>query len=428
MRLLGGLHPAILLAFALAACQDASSPNLAPEPAEPGSPPPAGGDAVAGRIAFVNDCAGCHTSRDGFDLAFFAFTDTTIVRRALPHVDLATAEDIVAHIRSLPVSPVTRDVRPFQPARSLLASDVEFAVGLFGADAWPADLATAQLLAIDPLDVAAAVPLPLWSIEANNLDWMPEASPPDGVLDYRVRNASPRELVARYYAQPTLENLIAAVSVLRAAERSPENAAAPCVVDPMERLERFDAGTCFEVRRWTSTLVAQHMLRTGLEDRLDPVLHDTWWDAGNAARHAGRDMGFEDRDVKWASWMYLGWIFEPSRHASVYTGNGLVRIGLPRHATFVALRSQVARPMGSGAPYADVEHAARFAPASWAFDVTSFGYRQLIERQLAGDLPRPIEAAEARVHVQDAYTAAARKVGMQAALAQLRDAVLANLP
>src|SRR5438128_3225954 len=47
-----------------------------------------------GQIAFEQSCSPCHASRDGFDLAMFGFTDTTIIRRAVKHVDTATARRI----------------------------------------------------------------------------------------------------------------------------------------------------------------------------------------------------------------------------------------------------------------------------------------------------------------------------------------------
>ena len=110
---------------------------------------------------------------------------------------------------------------------------------------------------------------------------------------------------------------------------------------------QVDHRECFELRRWTATLVAQHMLRHGMTDPIHSVLHDTWWDVGNAARKARQsDVRLENDEMNWASWMYLGWIFDPGRHPSVYTGSGLSRIGLPRHATFVALKSLVSRREG----------------------------------------------------------------------------------
>src|SRR5688572_2895560 len=105
------------------------------------SPP----DPVAGRVAFETSCAGCHMSRDGWDLAYFGFADSTIVRRALKHVPLETARDIAAHIRSLQVAPVGRLARPFQPGGTRLADDRAFAMEIFGADDWPAEIDAAKI-------------------------------------------------------------------------------------------------------------------------------------------------------------------------------------------------------------------------------------------------------------------------------------------
>ncbi len=105
-------------------------------PGEPPEGPPdvPTGDAIAGRVAFVEECGTCHSALDGFDVAFFGFPDTTIVRRAVHHVDTATALDIVAHIRSFDIRQATRTTRVFQPQQALLGSDLDFALGLFGQD------------------------------------------------------------------------------------------------------------------------------------------------------------------------------------------------------------------------------------------------------------------------------------------------------
>src|SRR5687768_3114826 len=91
------MRPARLVVLAaLAGCSESLSGPPDPAVRQP--------DASRGRIAFERDCAKCHASRDGFDLARFSFTDTTILRRAVAHVDTATARDIVAYIRSVPAS------------------------------------------------------------------------------------------------------------------------------------------------------------------------------------------------------------------------------------------------------------------------------------------------------------------------------------
>ena len=105
----------LLPALALVACALASCSGDDPTGALVDEPPVVVGDPAAGMVAFGAECASCHATGDGLDLAFFDFTDTTIVRRAVAHVDTATALDIVAHINTLGVHPEDRHVRIFQP-------------------------------------------------------------------------------------------------------------------------------------------------------------------------------------------------------------------------------------------------------------------------------------------------------------------------
>jgi len=423
------VHRGIGLAFlvlGIVAC--GSQPGAPLAPGEPGAPPPPAADAVGGEAAFVTACAACHSSRDGFDLAFFGFPDSTIIRRAVFHVDSATARDIAAHVRALAPAGAARGSRIFQPQGIVLVGDVDFASRLFGSDAWPVGMTTAELRSIDPLGVALAVPFPRWSVEFDNVDWLPDSPLPFGVLD--ANGGAARRALGAYYAAPSLNTLLAAVGALRGADRGPANPGAPCTRDEGEGPLADDAA-CFEVRRWTASFAAQHMLRVGAMDGLHPMLHDTWWDVGNAARLSTRFQGgVENGTLNWASWMMLGWVFEPGNHASVYTGNALLDQGLPRHATFVALRSQVARAPGSPAAYADAANAARFAPAHWTFDATRFAYDHLLERLAAGERPAPGEPLdEARAAVQRAFLQAAFKVtaAQRAELEARKDAILAAL-
>ena len=370
---------ALTLLAVAAACDSTTVPRL-------DEPPETTANAVAGQIAFLDQCARCHASQDGFDLAFFSFPDSTIIRRALNHVDTTTSLDIVAYIRTLSVDPVGRFDRSFQPGGLQLDDDLSFAMGLFGGDVWPSSLTAEQLAAINPIDVPVALAFPLWSFEETNIDWMPDEPLPDAILDYDGGVA--RGALAAYYATGTDAWLIQTVGALRSVDRREANADAPCLTeDP----ERFRPEACFEVRRWTSSLVAQHMLRSGRSDPIDPVLHDSWWDVGNAARKSLQRGAtpIENAEENWAVWMYMGWAFSPDRHASVYLGNALSRLGLPRHATFVALRAQSARRPESSDPYADLASVARFAPEHWLFEASSFGYRHLIDRLESGDSPDP---------------------------------------
>src|SRR6476620_4725862 len=97
--------------LASVACSDARAPL------DPAIPLP---DPSLGRMAFDQSCSGCHASRDGFDLKTFGFTDTTIIRRAVKHVDTTTAYNIVAYIHSLSAPPNNADLRLFQPRGTVL--------------------------------------------------------------------------------------------------------------------------------------------------------------------------------------------------------------------------------------------------------------------------------------------------------------------
>lgn len=346
-------------------------------------PPTEQADAHLGAETFALECAGCHASRDGFDLAFFSFPDSTIIRRALGHVNMDDALDIVAHIRTLPVAGVDRGERIFQPAGWLLEDDRAFAMGLFREDDWPEDLTAETLRAIDPLLVPVAVPLPRWSDEGENLDWMPDRPLDDGILGFM--GAGEAELA--YQEDPTDLNLVRAVSKLRSSGRRTDNPDAPCLLNDEERV---NYAVCFEVQRWVASLGAQHMLRNGQTTGIHRTVHDAFWDVGQTVRRSivrGK-LDFQNGVENWAAWMYLGWMFEPGNHASTYTGTGLVRVGLPRHATFVALRSMVERSPASHHPYKDLRSGARFAPAHWVYEVTQFGLEHLLERLESGDIPR----------------------------------------
>ena len=156
------------------------------------------------------------------------------------------------------------------------------------------------------------------------------------------------------------------------------------------------------------------MMRTNQRDGLHRLAHDVFWDVGNTVRRSivrGK-LDPENGLQNWASWMYVGWMFEPGNHASTYTGTGLVHVDLPRHATFLSLRSMVERSEHSHHPYKDLRSAAQFAPEHWVFAATDFGLRHLIERLEAGDRPMDTmneTVADLRVTVERAMTIAVRK-------------------
>ncbi len=322
---------------------------------------------------------------------------------------------------------VGRGTRVFQPGSRMVVGDVVFALELFGADEWPAGLTTADLLAINPLEVSVAVPMPLWSDEITNRDWMPDRPLTAQVLEHS--GGAVEDALAAYYANPGLDRLVRAVRALRRSQR--ENLDVGGVCQHIDGAGFIDPVSCFEARRWTANLVGQHMLREDLDDHVHPDLHDAWWDVGNVARRTSRRAGLlTNREENWAAWMYLGWMFDPGRHASVYTGLGLTNFALDRHATFVALRSQVARPVGSPAVYNDVASAANFAPPHWTFDAVRFGFTHILERIAGGESPREGRLEEARSLLERTINRASRKVSDAELieLVQLRDEIVAALP
>jgi len=97
-------------------------------------------------------CARCHAD-SGADLQYYAFSDRSIVERAMFHEFSRTeAEDLASYIRSLPVPAEGRPYRPpFQPGTDnhgaagaglelILPDDASFGEQLWGAAGLPADL------------------------------------------------------------------------------------------------------------------------------------------------------------------------------------------------------------------------------------------------------------------------------------------------
>lgn len=353
------------------------------------------GDPVAGRTAFVESCASCHPSHDGLDLAMFAFPDTTIIRRALSHVSEATARDIVAHIRTFDVAPASRDARPFQPGGRVLESDITFAINLFGADAWPADLSAHDLAAIDPRDVAVAIPFPQWSSEADNTDWLSDVPFPESLLDRRPASPTlrtPRTYLDRYYDVWNTSDVTRAVIALRMAVMDDRDAAAPCDElssgHPFARGEPERVEACFNALRWIASLAAQHALRNPSEP-IPHEFHEIWWDVGNAIGNDSTSP-IDQRALNRAAWRFLGWTFAPGdiRHNDVvYATDDLAELGLPRHAVFNSLRAMIARESWTRVPYEDAARAVLHAPDSWTYDVLRFGYEYLLSRLEAGIWP-----------------------------------------
>ncbi|AHG93519.1 hypothetical protein J421_5984 (plasmid) [Gemmatirosa kalamazoonensis] len=318
----------------LAACGGASAGD------GPAAPRSAADIVALGHSAFVTSCAGCHASRDAFDVARFGFDDATIVRRAVKHVDSATARQIVAYVRWLQVPPIRRDTSLFQPGTTVLDDDRTFWRALTGTDGWPADLTPDKLRAIDPRTLSVPLRLPVWSSEADETDWMPERPLPAEILAGGVQQA-----LDAYYAAPSDETMLRAVTTFQDAMRTRTDM---CTGEIAFKKRPDD---CFEAMRWMSAFTAVHLLRSGRPPASPPpALLDLWWDTGEAgvSRYFAH-FPAEPTNVA-SAWMYLAYSFAPSRfdEPGGYLGQFLQSpqrngspVSYPRLATFTALRRMV---------------------------------------------------------------------------------------
>lgn len=390
-----GLLGALLIG--LGACADRSP--VEPEAPISGPLAAASGTSAAGAIAFNASCASCHTSKDAFDLAVFRFADRDIIRRAVFHVDTTTAKQILQYIRSLKVASVSRDRRPFQVPKA--SSDEDFARRLFGRDAWPASLDEAALLRLDPTKVAAAVDFPRWSDEASDLDWMGNRPLPEAILSYN--NHAPRLAIDAYFTNRSDARLLTAFSRVRAALFDPVSGACTQINDGIINAPL----DCFEQLRWLSNLGAQHVLRRGMTAAALPttstLVQSTWWDVGQAARRSliKNKTPIPNAEGNWVSWMYLGWVLAPSSRASTYTASGLTRVGLPRHATFVAVRSLVSRSATASSAYADLRTTVSVAPMPWLEAAATSAIRALEQRQARGWKPTSVDGIASAIDALD---------------------------
>ena len=373
------------------ACTGGPSSAVGPPPDPPGNP-------VAGREAFLASCSGCHSSRDGFDLAYFGYDDGTIIRRARRHVSLQTARDIVAHIRTLNVAPVDEREPLFQPGGRALGSDLEFALDLFGEDRWPVDIRAERLRAMDTRSVAVPVEMPAWSNEFDDFDWMPNESLPAALLE--ARGGLARTALEAYYAAPSLEGLREAVLALRAVEQED----GPCVGKP----KPVEPVACFEVRRWVASLIAVHFLRHGAPQPIDRLYADAWWDVGDLSRKISSDL--PNGVAISTSWLYLGWSLGRTDRILAYIINQLENRDMRRLATFTMMRTMVdLTTEDRAAPYLKLRGAVEVSPPHWTADVLHSGLEILLEEIAKGNVPRDRALENAFQATADAFQVAGSK-------------------
>ncbi|MEW5916309.1 MAG: hypothetical protein AB1762_07885 [Gemmatimonadota bacterium] len=351
-----------ILGFLLAtSCGGSESNAVAPRVPDP----------EAGRTAFVVSCAGCHASRDAFDLALFGFAASDIVRRALAHVSQETAEDIAAYVASLRVQPRGRSHHPFQPGTQIVRNDEEFWRAQFGTSGWPANLTPEVLRSIDTRRLDVPLALPLWSSEGDDTDWLPEVPLSSQLLG--AQNGVLRSAIDAYYAAPTTANLLSAIA--RFVRVSTADAAALCYGEANTHSQPRD---CFEARRWMSSFAAQHFLRPGA-DAIPVEVADLFWSTGEAAVTVFFRERAHPRSMVWG-WLYLGYSFAPTRFKedNGYLGQFLQSDEKSWLATFTALRRMVAtEDVHNGLPaqrFWDASLATTRAPRGQRANVAEFSY------------------------------------------------------
>lgn len=324
----------IVLMAALAGC----------EPAVTGPEPSALydglGDPAAGHIAFLQECAQCHASRDGYDLAAFGFSRFDVIRRSLGHVDSTTSRDIAAYIETLEPNGLFGGP-PFQPGGRVGDGDREYWIDALGTSGWPTGLTAEALRAIDPRALQVPLAMPEWSLEGSDEDWMPDVALPVQVLDYS--GGAIRTGLAAYYADRTESNLLRVLAPFKAAT---EGLGLVCW--------QSDPDPCFNARRWMASLGAQHYLRLGPPAAVPVEVAQVWWDVGESAialqgdamsrgEYPGLDRAIGSTFIIGARWMYLAYSYHPEafNEPSGYMGTFLQAQELHRVAVFVALRRMV---------------------------------------------------------------------------------------
>ncbi|MBI3792568.1 MAG: hypothetical protein HY275_17030 [Gemmatimonadetes bacterium] len=414
-----------LLVVALAACatnESATGPTVVLS------------DSAAGERAFVTSCAGCHASQDGYDLARFGFTDTTIIRSAVRHVDSATARRIVTYIRSLRIPALPRDTALMQPGTGLVADDQAFWTQLVGTPGWPATLSAQQILDIDPRQIALPFRLAPWSNELTDGDWMPNSPLPPSLLG--ARGGALQAALATYRQDRSTPHLLDAIAAFDSALATVR----PCVG---ELAAPAQPTPCFESRRWMASLAGLHLLRTGMTTPPMPVI-DLLWDTGEGAIGAyfGGAPTAHGAGIPGA-WMLLAWSFAPSRFTEDggYLGQFVHQAGYPRVAMFTALRRMVdpgpARaPMVPAHQFHDLVLVGTRAPDDMYIDALIWGYGWLdgwLSTAPPLDAAARAAATEAAVNAtawalnRVRYSTHAESPARLTALAAARDRVLAHL-
>jgi hypothetical protein len=327
------------------------------------------GDPTKGKELFNTVCAQCHSSGDAWDLQAFAMPDTMVHRRALIHVNRQESFDIIKFIRSESVEPFegaqlgNRELPPFQPGDKILVSDKQFAQEVFGQDQWPEDLKPSDLEGMDISDIPIPFELPRWSIEHDESDWLPTDKLPPRIAD----KAEFESAIEAHQSNPTNSNFLDVYEAIHNVDRGHDDRYPFEESDPPEEMIEV-----YELNRWISSFVGQHMVR---KDRADPDGYLQWmkdqygdregdrwqvdglhkslasemWAVGDIMRMYGPDSdrrmspkyGEDEVYIKSvvSKWFYLAWMLNQKGQTDfdvLYFPRLLDTAGYGRIATFVA--------------------------------------------------------------------------------------------
>ena len=414
MRNLTTLYLLFALSVPLVGCSHDSRVSSPIDP--PTAPPTHKADTAAGRLAFRTSCASCHASGDGWDLAFFNFGESSVIRRASRHVSTETAEDIAAYIEALSVPPRDRAFRPFQPLNVSVASDGEFWTEAFGAPAntWPADLTPERLRRLSFRTLHLPFSLPPWSLETSNNDWMPDVALPAELL--RARGDTLRKILETYYGSPSDATLLLFVAVFRdIINTSTENGSPMCAGFPGFQ-PRF--AECFDALRWASTLTATHLLRRGVTENVPIGILDLWWDTGKAAvteslrGNSVTSIPEHQESLKrTAGWLTLAFSYAPMQFTDAgasYLGQFLQQAGFSHFATAAYLYRMTNDglanvPETSGNRVVEGANAVFRAPNPLKYQTALFVLDYLIGRMDAGEHYDPARQKDIEMNLAFAF-------------------------
>jgi hypothetical protein len=337
-------------------------------------------------------------------------------------VNLVSALDIVAHVRSLPTADtMTPKKRPFQPGGVILSSDQEFGQRLFGSDQWPASITRAQVLAQDPRIIPIALQLPVWGDEASDYDWLPGNITGRGELPPGVQKSAQSTLDA-YYAQPSIATAVKAAQRIRIAAHDVKIPDAPCTY--ATDLTRYDPLKCAEAAKWGASLIYVEGIRAGDVAGAGVAGTKEWWETGHLFHKAQQfHRALPQRDQQIAGWIYLGWMWDRALNKnSLYGGGPLDALGMNRHSTWVTLRTMVERPSGSVPLCADVENLGHYGAAAWMQNAMTFAYKELQYRSLNKQLPADHQFCAEMIRQAQVWVSKRAGASVAAALQPLADA------